>query len=224
MKETIIRKLILLILFVGGPHCYIYALYQVVTPSGHIIYWQNAGSSSDIYAIVYPPNINTIGNQDVGLPNTNYESWSGYSKPGGRLIIPDSVSYLGNMIPVKIIAPFAFYKCSSLTSVVIPNTVNEIEGRAFSECTGLVSVTIGTGANNIGRYAFYCSGQSSIDTVYYNANYIGNLPSSAPSTSDLYSSSKWKTTTTASLIVGDDVTKINTGIFTGFCRFKNIGL
>lgn len=222
MKKTLIRKLILLILFVGGTHCYIYAQYQVVTPSGHIIYWEPFGNGSDIYAVICSPNPYSVGSQSVDSPNTNYESWSGYSKPGGQLIIPDSVSYLGNMIPVKIIAPFAFYKCSSLTSVVIPNTVNEIEGRAFSECSGLVSVTIGTSANNIGRYAFYCSGQSSIDTVYYNANYTENLPSSSPSSTDLYSSHKWRTTTTATLIVGDDVTQINTGVFIGYCGFKNI--
>ncbi len=78
MKRIMMHKLNLLLLLVCGPNCFIYA-YQAVTPSGHIIYWQNAGSGSDKYAIVYPPNTYTIGNQDVNSPDANYESWSGYS-------------------------------------------------------------------------------------------------------------------------------------------------
>ena len=36
----------------------------------------------------------------------------------------------------------AFYKCTSLTSVTIPESVTSIESRAFSSCIGLTSVTI----------------------------------------------------------------------------------
>ena len=36
----------------------------------------------------------------------------------------------------------AFYNCTSLTSVTIPNSVTEIGRNAFSDCRGLTSVTI----------------------------------------------------------------------------------
>ena len=57
------------------------------------------------------------------------------------------------------IGSFAFYGCSGLTSVTIPNSVTSIGEDAFGYCTGLTSVTIGNLVTSIGEYAFYnCSG------------------------------------------------------------------
>ena len=52
----------------------------------------------------------------------------------------------------------AFYDCTSLTSVTIPNSVTIIEQSAFSDCSGLSSVIIPNSVTSIGWYAFqYCS-------------------------------------------------------------------
>ena len=58
----------------------------------------------------------------------------------GSLIIPSSVMYDGNEYSVITIARRAFYSCNNLTSVVIPNTVTDIQTYAFFRCTGLNSV------------------------------------------------------------------------------------
>lgn len=48
----------------------------------------------------------------------------------------------------------AFYDCSSLTSIEIPNSVISIGGSAFMDCSGLVTVTIGSSVESIGDEAF----------------------------------------------------------------------
>ena len=65
------------------------------------------------------------------------------------------------------IPSYAFYNCSSLTSVTIPNTVKYISDYAFSGCTGLKSITIPTSVTSIYDHAFYgCSGLTSVTIPY----------------------------------------------------------
>ena len=52
------------------------------------------------------------------------------------------------------ISPSAFYGCSGLTSVTIPNSVTIIGHSAFLDCTNLVNVTIGKSVTGIEPYSF----------------------------------------------------------------------
>ena len=71
------------------------------------------------------------------------------------------------------IADFAFYDCSGLTSVTIPNSVTSIGGGAFSGCSGLTSVTIPNSVTSIGSSAFSgCSGLTSV-TIPNSVTSIG---------------------------------------------------
>ncbi len=57
----------------------------------------------------------------------------------------------------------AFYNCSGLTNITIPNSVTNIEDYAFQNCSGLTSITIPNSVTSIGQYALsYCSSLESV--------------------------------------------------------------
>ena len=99
-------------------------------------------------------------------------------------IIPNSVTSIGNYafygcssltsvtIPNSVtwIGYEAFRDCSSLTSVTIPESVTGIGDDAFRDCSSLTSVTIPESVTSIGSFAFY--GCSSLSTVFWNAKYL----------------------------------------------------
>lgn len=83
---------------------------------------------------------------------------SSYDGGGGEVVVDDS--YYG--MKVTVIDEGAFKDCSTITSVVLPDTVTEIREEAFAGCFSLRSVSFGSGLRVIGGSAFkQCSVLSS---------------------------------------------------------------
>ena len=111
-----------------------------------------------------------------------------YSGTPENITIPESVTYEGVTFKVTSIGVEAFYKCTRLTSVTIPNSVTSIGNRAFRDCTRLKSVTIGNSVTSIYSSAFEnCTNLTSV-------NYSGTK-------------SQWK-----SIIFGSDNDKLKNAI------------
>lgn len=60
----------------------------------------------------------------------------------GDLVIPSTVTYDSKIYSVTSIGESAFYECSGLTSVVLPDSLKSIGKWAFEDCSGLTSVII----------------------------------------------------------------------------------
>ena len=85
---------------------------------------------------------------------------------GKKIVVPKTISYLDNDYSVTAIGRGAFYRCSSLTSIVIPNGVTSIGGWAFDSCSSLTSIVIPDSVKSIGAHAFgYCK---ALKTISYN--------------------------------------------------------
>ena len=81
----------------------------------------------------------------------------------GDVVIPSSVEHNNVTYSVTSIGDSAFYGCSDLTSVSIPNSVTSIGSSAFRECSGLTSVSIPNSVTSIGNIAFSdCRGLTSV--------------------------------------------------------------
>ena len=77
----------------------------------------------------------------------------------GEFVIPDT--YKG--LPITSIGKYSFFNCTSLTSIVIPDSVTSIGNCAFKKCTSLTSIAIPGSVISIGEDAFHvCNNLESV--------------------------------------------------------------
>ena len=88
-----------------------------------------------------------------------------YSKDGRKILeapyeLNDTYSIRKG---TKIICDMAFYECSSLNSVIIPDGITSIGEYAFYNCSSLTNIAIPDGVTRIGKCAFCdCSSLNSV--------------------------------------------------------------
>src|SRR5574344_251123 len=88
---------------------------------------------------------------------------SSSTRYSGTVTIPPSVVNNGKTYSVTAIGDKAFFFCTGLTSVIIPNSVTSIGEETFYNCSGLTSVTIPKSVTYIDNGAFYnCTGLTSV--------------------------------------------------------------
>ena len=80
----------------------------------------------------------------------------------------------------------AFYGCSSLTGIDIPDSVTSIGDKAFYGCSGLTSINIPGSVTSIGDKAFYrCSSLTEIHAESFTKDEWRSLSNNASITNDV---------------------------------------
>ncbi|GAB6391976.1 MAG: hypothetical protein MdMp014T_1349 [Treponematales bacterium] len=115
---------------------------------------------------------------DLSECSANGNTVTGAASPSGSAfnIIQNNQYIKGVVLPSTLtsVGNYAFYKCSSLTSVTIPAGVTSIGYSAFFDCSSLTSVTIPAGVTSIEAWAFYgCSSLTSV-TIPASVTSIGS--------------------------------------------------
>jgi len=83
---------------------------------------------------------------------------TGYTDSNGVVMIPSTMVGL----PVTSIGDWAFY-ATSVTNVLIPDSVTNIGDGAFFDCESLTNVTIGSSVTSIGDWTFaFCPSLMSV--------------------------------------------------------------
>jgi len=116
-------------------------------------------------------NITDNTNHEVEVTSNDDLDYHSYS---GVCTIPEVVTYNGIQYSVTSIGGSAFWQCTSLTAITIPNSVTSIGYEAFRDCTSLASVTIPNSVNVLGTSAF--DGCNSLESVSIGTG-IPELPS-----------------------------------------------
>ena len=163
--KRVLRTAVLVLLLgaVGTTKMYAAYDFSAVCETGQTLYYNIIDANNHYVELTCPGTIGT-------------ESWSGFSKPSGGVVFPVNVQHNGALYSVTSIGSYAFYDCTGLTSVVIPNSVNSIGLSAFWDCGGLTSIAIPNSTTSIEDDAFNsCIGLTSI-FIPNSVTYIGRNP------------------------------------------------
>lgn len=106
----------------------------------------------------------------ITVKSVYYES----SEVSGAVVIPEKVYVGSTELTVTSIGNNAFYGCSGITSVTIPETVTSIGDKAFLGCSGLTGITFPSSVTSIGDNTFRnCTGLTSV-TIPSSVESIGS--------------------------------------------------
>ena len=170
---------------------------QVVAINNKELVAEYSVTQNQRYFIEYTTNNGNIVNPSIsGVVANRYEK---------------GVGYIDFNEPVTSIGDYAFYWCTSLTSVTIPDSVTSIGERAFYNCTSLTSITIGNSVTSIGDYAFYkCTSLTSV-TIGNGVTSIGG-------------SAFRDCTSLTSVTIGNSVTSIGGEAFSGCSSLTRVDI
>ena len=159
MRKPFLLSLLVAILTTLSIHAYDFQ-------SGDLYYNITSSNTVEVTYQVSNSTSNYQGITTATIPATvtnNGTTYSVTSIGGNAFWLCSSLTSITLPNSVKSIGEMAFDGCSSLTSITLPNSVTSIEGWAFDGCSSLTSITLPNSITSIGDEAFrYCSSLTSI--------------------------------------------------------------
>ena len=160
MKRALRIVLLVLLLSVAGM---MKGYAGIIDTIGNIVYQFAGPNPASPYK--YPYNAAVVIGHRFGIEAT------------GELVIPDSVHWFGNvnspLVPIARIHAGAFSGCSGLTSITLPNSLEEILHGAFRDCSGLTDgLLIPNSVLSIGA-AYYSEWSGNVDPWQYGGAFEG---------------------------------------------------
>ena len=175
----------------------------------------------------------------------------------GNVVIPAQISYAGKELTVTeilesafeeslienvslpstcvLVGRNAFWRCSKLSAIIIPQGVKKIGSHAFSFCSGLKEISLPKSIIEIGEYAFLdCENLDSVNicdleawcAISFEAGWCYNLNDTY--TSNPLSNMKAKLLLNGELISSlhfdESISKINPGAFVGYTYLTEVDL
>ena len=166
---------------IGSQAFYNSLLTSIAIPNSVTSIGNNAfyGCNS-LTSVIIPNSVTSIGNNAFYGCNSltsvhinNLSSWCkiNFDSIEAQPIHNDANLYLNGELVTELIVPsdvsaiggYAFYNCSSLTSVKVGDNVTMLGSATFSHCVNLTNVIIGNNVTSIGASAFsYCANLTNI--------------------------------------------------------------
>ena len=177
-------------------------------------------------------NILSAQDKTVEVTYKEYSNDTYKSDYSGDVVIPEQVQYNEELYRVTSIGNCAFYYCSSLASVTIPEGVTSIGDYAFDGCSSLASVTIPEGVTSIGDRAFDgCSSLASVtipegvtsigNSAFYGCSSLASVTIPEGVTSIGYGAFR-SCSSLASVTIPESVTSIGNGAFWGCSSLASV--
>ncbi len=144
----------------------VYTQATLIVPKGQKTVYQSTEGWKKFTNIVEAGEIGQVFSIDgisYKIGENNTVTITSARNSSGNVVIPNEVTFFDTKYSVTSIGDEAFWGCSGLTSITIPNSVTSIGNSAFYECETLPSVTIPNSVTSIGEDAFrFCSGLHSV--------------------------------------------------------------
>jgi len=154
MKKSLIIA-VLMALAMNGMAQQIHYDFAETIESGQTLYFLKGYYGPQDVMVTYPCYHDTIIYNSSGASTQITTYYYGHNEPSGDLVIPSTIIHNDTTYTITTIGYNAFWKCTNITSLTLPNTLNSIIQGAFAGCTGITGeIVIPNSVTHLGADAF----------------------------------------------------------------------